>query len=86
VLHVDPTTTIHPGAPAMKKSSVALMLTSVLLTLTLSGCIAVVRHAEPPPANVTVAQQLIDLQKAKDAGVITESEFQAQRAKFLAQK
>ena len=31
----------------------------------------------------TVGQQLIDLQKAKDAGVITEAEFQAKKAKLL---
>jgi outer membrane biogenesis lipoprotein LolB len=31
----------------------------------------------------TVGQQLIDLQKAKDAGVITDLEYQAQKAKFL---
>ncbi|HUR59811.1 MAG TPA: SHOCT domain-containing protein [Opitutaceae bacterium] len=57
-----------------------------MFSLTLGGCIAAVRHNEPPPASVTIGQQLIDLQKAKDAGVITESEFQAPRAKFLAQQ
>ena len=31
----------------------------------------------------TVGQQLIDLQKAKDAGTITEFEYQAQKAKVL---
>jgi len=36
--------------------------------------------------NPTVGQQLIDLQKAKDAGAITDSEYQAQKAKLLAQK
>lgn len=33
----------------------------------------------------TVGQQLVDLQKAKDAGAITEAEFNAQKAKLLAQ-
>jgi hypothetical protein len=31
----------------------------------------------------TTGQQLIDLQKAKDTGAITDSEYQAQRAKVL---
>jgi len=32
----------------------------------------------PPTVNVSIGQQLIDLKKAKDAGVITESVYQAQ--------
>ena len=31
----------------------------------------------------TVGQQLVDLQKAKDAGALTDAEFQAQKAKIL---
>jgi hypothetical protein len=34
----------------------------------------------------TIGQQLIDLQKAKDAGAITDAEFQAQKAKLLGNK
>jgi len=34
----------------------------------------------------TVGQQLIDLQKAKDAGAISDTEYQAQKAKLLAKK
>jgi len=30
-----------------------------------------------------VGQQLIDLKKAKDAGAITDEEYQAQKAKLL---
>jgi hypothetical protein len=36
--------------------------------------------------NPTVGQQLIDLQKAKDAGAITDSEYQTQKAKLLGNK
>jgi Short C-terminal domain len=32
----------------------------------------------------TLGQQLIDLQKAKDAGIITQAEYEAQKAKMLA--
>jgi hypothetical protein len=34
----------------------------------------------------TVGQQLIDLQKAKDSGAITDAEYQAQKAKLLENK
>jgi len=34
--------------------------------------------------SATVGQQLLDLQKAKDSGAITEAEFQTQKAKLLA--
>jgi hypothetical protein len=34
----------------------------------------------------TLGQQLMDLQKAKDTGAITDQEFQAQRAKLLQSK
>ena len=37
------------------------------------------------PQTATVGQQLIDLQKAKDAGAITDAEYQAQKSKLLAQ-
>jgi hypothetical protein len=34
----------------------------------------------------TVGQQLIDLQKAKETGAMTDSEYQAQKAKALENK
>ena len=34
----------------------------------------------------TLGQQLIDLQKAKDAGIISDAEYQAQKAKLLGNK
>jgi hypothetical protein len=34
----------------------------------------------------TTGQQLIDLQKAKDAGAISDSDYQAQKAKLLGRK
>ena len=51
-----------------------------------TGCIGVQlgggtsNHSQAP----TIGQQLIDLQKAKDAGIITDAEYQAQKAKLLA--
>jgi len=34
----------------------------------------------------TVGQQLVDLKKAKDAGALSDEEYQAQKAKILASK
>jgi hypothetical protein len=34
----------------------------------------------------TVGQQLLDLKKARDAGVISEEEYEAEKAKLLNQK
>lgn len=34
----------------------------------------------------TLGQQLIDLQKAKDAGAISDQEYQAQKARLLGEK
>ena len=53
----------------------------------LSGCAWEVgggtKHTTVQP---TIGQELIDLQKAKDAGAITDAEFQAQKDKLLQSK
>ncbi|MGA2541266.1 MAG: SHOCT domain-containing protein [Verrucomicrobiota bacterium] len=41
---------------------------------------------EPEVKSPTIGQQLIDLQKAKDAGAITDAEYQTQKAKLLGNK
>ena len=53
--------------------------------LLLTGCLAlqVGGGDKKEVQTATVGQQLVDLQKAKDAGAITESEYQAQKAKLL---
>jgi hypothetical protein len=60
------------------------VLALVLLALPLlsGGCIAIGNRGNPN-ITPTVGQQLIDLQKAKDAGALNEAEFQAQRDKVL---
>ena len=51
----------------------------------LTGCIALqLGGGEKHEANTpTLGQQLIDLQKAKDSGAITDAEYQTQKAKLL---
>jgi len=71
----------------MKKLFVPVLVGLTAMTL-LTGCIGVqlgggsTTHTQAP----TVGQQLIDLQKAKDGGIITDAEYQAQKAKLLANK
>ena len=56
------------------------------LTTLLTGCIAAIGNGTPHNQTSTVGQQMIDLQKAKDAGAITESEYQTEKAKVLGKK
>jgi hypothetical protein len=71
----------------MKKTfmPLAAALSTMLL---LTGCLAVQIGGgdKSEGKNPTIGQQLIDLQKAKDAGVITDTEYQAQKAKLLEHK
>ena len=68
----------------MKRVAAVLTLGCVLLTtLFTGGCVASIGNRNP---NVTAGQQLIDLQKAKEAGAITEAEFQTEKAKLLGTK
>jgi hypothetical protein len=73
------TTTIK----TMKKLFIPLLAGFAAMTL-LTGCSWHVgggsRSAIVQP---TTGQQLMDLQKARDAGAINESEYQAQKAKLL---
>jgi len=61
-----------------------IALSSVML---LSGCLAIGNHVPiEGGGGGTVGQQLIDLQKAKDAGIITPAEYQTQKDKVLGNK
>ncbi|HKS37189.1 MAG TPA: SHOCT domain-containing protein [Verrucomicrobiae bacterium] len=68
----------------MKRAPVVLTLGWALLTAMLaSGCVASIGNRNP---NVTVGQQLIDLQRAKESGAITDAEFQAEKSNLLGVK
>lgn len=71
----------------MKKLIIPLLVGTFALTL-LSGCVGLsLGGGTKTTTNApTVGQQLVDLQKAKDAGAITDSEYQSQKAKLLNQK
>ena len=68
----------------MKKLLRPIALALPILVL-LSGCLAldVGGGTKNQTVNATVGQQLIDLQRAKDAGAISDAEYQAQKARLL---
>jgi len=71
----------------MKKPQlVAALLGLSSLLLLSTGCVAAIGNREPARSSATLGQQLIDLQKARETGAISESEYHDQRTKFLAQK
>ena len=66
----------------MKKLIVSTVATLTLVVL-LNGCIAIGTGPKSQQTNATLGQQLIDLQNAKNAGAISEAEYQSQKSKLL---
>ncbi len=59
----------------------------LLVGLSLSGCVAAIGNDTGPLRRQgTLGQELIDLQKAKEAGAMTEEEYTAQKAKLLGER
>jgi hypothetical protein len=82
---------IHPvqtqnNPMASKQRFLVRILLPVSLLLGLSGCIASIGNRPPPVSAATIGQQLIDLKKALDSGVITQAEYEQQRKKLLNEK
>ena len=72
----------------MKKLIIPGLVGLLAITL-LTGCVGGLSlgGGTKTTTNVpTVGQQLVDLQKAKDAGAITDAEYQAQKTKILNEK
>jgi PBP1b-binding outer membrane lipoprotein LpoB len=63
-------------------------LAIISATLLLAGCVGLQLGggSKTLVQKPTVGQQLIDLQKAKETGAMTDSEYQAQKAKALENK
>jgi hypothetical protein len=66
----------------MKKTLQIGTLTLALMTCLLSGCAWSV-GGERGGMNPTRGQELVDLKRAKDAGALTEEEYQAQKRKVI---
>jgi hypothetical protein len=71
----------------MKKIIVSAVIGLAAMTL-LPGCLYLQLGGgtTTKSQSATVGQQLVDLQKAKDCGAITDAEYQVQKAKVLDEK
>jgi hypothetical protein len=78
----------------MKPTFISLLVGRLAITL-FTGCVISLGGGKTCPPHVvagqqtvtpTLGQQLMDLQKAKETGAITDSEYQAQKAKVLESK
>ena len=71
----------------MKKLFI-LTASAVSAMVLLSGCLAlqVGGGDKKEVQTATVGQQLVDLQKAKEAGAITDAEYEVQKEKLLRSK
>jgi hypothetical protein len=63
--------------------STVLGLTALLL---LNGCVAAIGNRGERTPGGTLGQELMDLKKAKDTGAISESDYEAQKARLLGNK
>ena len=72
----------HNTSEPMKKLTI-WVITLFSTALLLSGCVAAIGNRDAQRASNTLGQQLVDLKKAKDAGAITDSEYEVQKAKLL---
>jgi hypothetical protein len=71
----------------MKQRIVLCAAALVAASLLCSGCIAVMGGNEKKEATKpTVGRQLVDLKAARDSGALTDTEYQAQKAKILEHK
>jgi hypothetical protein len=66
----------------MKKLLFPTLVACSLMVL-LTGCIAIGTGPKSEHTTATLGQQLVDLKSAQAIGAITETEFEAQKAKLL---
>lgn len=69
----------------MKRINLLLLAALAALVVTTSGCVVALGNSGTPKGggSATMGQQLTDLKKARDAGALSESEYEAQRQKLL---
>jgi hypothetical protein len=69
------------------KKTVLILGCALLSAGFLNGCVAAIGNRDAQHATGgTLGQQLIDLKRAKEAGALTESEYETQKARLLAHK
>ncbi len=70
------------------KKILLLATTTIVSAFLLTGCIGLQLGGGQSSEikSPTLGQQLLDLQKAKDAGALTDAEFQTQKSKLIGPK
>ncbi len=72
------------SSPDTKLNMKATLLLAVLATATLTGCVAAIGNRDTGRTRgVTLGQELIDLQKARDSGALTPAEYETQKARLM---
>jgi len=69
------------GTPPMNTSRLSAI--AVMVALLLSACSSASTDVLQPTVSVSIGQQLIDLKKAKDAGALSDKEYQAQVKRLI---
>ena len=67
----------------MKLNRLVNLSALAVLAGTLTGCILAVGNSDRLRSPAILGQELTDLKKARDANVISEEEYQAQRKRLL---
>jgi hypothetical protein len=67
----------------MKTIKPQIIAALIALAVLASGCVIVAGNKGNPKSGATLGQQLVDLKKAKEAGVITDTEYEVQKQKLL---
>jgi hypothetical protein len=58
------------------------MLAAGAVCAALAGC-GGTTEVVPPTVNVSIGQQLIDLKRARDAGALSQTEYERQKARLI---
>ena len=67
----------------MNKTNILSLTIAAAMLLTAGCAIELGGGTKTTSQKPTTGQQLVDLQKARDSGAITDAEYQAQKAKVL---
>ena len=68
----------------MKAKQLLTLSVMAMMVVALTGCVAAIGNRDTGRTRgVTLGQELIDLQKARDAGAISPAEYDAQKARLM---
>jgi hypothetical protein len=70
----------------MSRTRLIAGLCAVILSVTLAGCGGGGADVQTETRSTTTGQELLDLQKAKDAGLMSDAEYNRQRSAILNRK